>query len=189
MLLALSLARAAVSCPSPLVSANVLDDDLAADGSAHVLAADEEVVCWWIVDEHDNTRLVHRWLLSERYPTRIEVLPDDRAVLVMSDLRLQVRHPGDKSYRNLDVYLPGPPALVLGHGRRDWLAVTVNRDEASALVLLVDIDRERFLASVALPRENLALSFVEDSDAVWVDGAHALALDESGISVRGQSPR
>ncbi len=189
MLSFLSLAHAAVSCPSPLVSANVLDDDVAADGSAYVLSADEEVVCWWIVDEHDDTRLVHRWLVSERYPTRIEVLHDDRAVLVMSDLRLQVRHPGDKAYRNLDVYLPGPPALVLGHGRRDWLAVTVNRDEASALVLLVDVDRERTLASVALPRENLALSFVEDSDAMWVDGAHALALDESGITVRGQSPR
>lgn len=189
MLFALSLSQAAVSCPSPLFEANVLDDDVAADGSAYVLAADEDVVCWWIVDESDNTRLVHRWLMSERYPTRVEVLPDDRAVLVMSDLRLQVRHPGDKSYRNLDLYLPGSPALVLGHGRRDWLAVTVNRDDSSALVLLVDIDRERTLASVALPRANLALSFAEGSDAVWVDGAHALALDETGISVRGQSPR
>lgn len=187
--LSLSVAHAAGSCPSPLVDANALDYDAAADGAAYVLAADEEVVCWWIVDEYHDTRLVHRWLVSDRYPTRIEALPDGRAVLVMSDLRLQVRHPGDKSYRNLDLYLPGMPALVLGHGRRDWLAVTVNRDEASALVMLVDIDRERTLASVALPRENLALSFADGSDAVWVDGAHALALDESGISVRGQSPR
>lgn len=184
-----SSALAGVACPAPDSEGMVVDDDLAPDGSAFVLAADDEVVCWWVVDDDDAARVAHRWLAAERHPLRVEALPDGRALFVMSDLRLQVRHPLDKTYRNLDVYLPGVPELVLAHGRRDWLAVTVPRDATTALVLLVDVDRERTLASVALPRDNLALSFAETGDAIWVDGAHPLALSESGISVRGQSPR
>ncbi len=182
-------ALAAVACPAPDAEAMVVDDDLAPDGSAFVLAADDEVVCWWVVDDQDSARVAHRWLTAERHPVRVEALPGGGAVFVMSDLRLQVRQPHDKTYRNLDVSLPGLPEMVLGHGRRDWLAVTVPRDAASTLVILVDIDRERTLASVALPSDNLSLSFAEGGDAVWVDGAHALALSESGITVRGQSPR
>ncbi|MSQ00648.1 MAG: hypothetical protein EXR71_02000 [Myxococcales bacterium] len=163
--------------------------DTAPDGAAYVLSGDDHAVCWWIVDDLGEARVVKRWTRSDRHAIRVEALADGRAFLVMSDLRVQVRNVDDDHYRNLDLTLPGTPIVVLAHARRDWVAVTIPRDDDTVLVQLLDLDRERILAGVALPARDLALSFVGDGEALWLDGAHALALTEGGLSVRGQSPR
>ncbi len=184
----LAFALAAPRCPSP-DPLTPLDTDTAPDGAEYVLAGDDQAVCWWIVDELGDARVAKRWLRSDRHAVRVEALADGRAFLLMSDLRVQVRNADDDHYRNLNITLPGPPSAVLAHARRDWVAVTIPRDDDTVLVQLIDLDRERVLAGVALPARDLALSFADAGEALWLDGAHALALTEGGLSVREQSPQ
>ncbi len=183
----LSFALAAPRCPSPDPLAP-LDTDTAPDGAEYVLAGNDHAVCWWIVGELGEARVAKRWTRSDRHAIRVEALADGRAFLLMNDLRVQIRNADDETYRNLDITLSGAPSAVLAHARRDWVAVTIPRDDDTVLVQLIDLDRERVLAGVALPARDLALSFVEGGEALWLDGAHALALTEGGLSVRGQSP-
>ncbi|GDX83422.1 hypothetical protein LBMAG42_52330 [Deltaproteobacteria bacterium] len=187
MLLLLSFAFAAARCPSPDPLAP-FDSDTAPDGAEYQLVEGAEVVCWWIVPDLGAARIAHRWSKSDRYPLRIESLADGRAFFVMNDLRVQLRNADDDRYRNLDLRVHGDPMLVLAHSRRDWVAVTSVRDDDTTLVELLDLDRERVLGSVALSPTDLAISFVEGDDVLWLDGAHALALTESGLRVREQSP-
>ena len=188
VLLLVTPALAAPRCPAPDPLAP-LDSDTAPDGAEYVLVADDKLVCWWVVDELGDARIAKRWTRADRPPLRIEALADGRAVLVMNDLRLQVRNVDDAHYRNLDVSVSGEPAVVLAHGTRDWVAITVPRDDEAVLVEVLDLDRERTLASVALPAKDLALSFYGDGAVLWLDGAHSLALTEGGLTVREQSPR
>lgn len=188
LLLAATLAWARPACPGP-DPLSPLDSDTAPDGSEYILVADREQVCWWVVDPSGNPRLAKRWTRSDRHPLRVEALADGRAALIMDDLRLQVRNVDDAHYRNLDLHVSGQPEVVLAHGQRDWLAVSVPRDADTVLVEVIDLDRERLLASVALPSKDLALSFHDGDQVLWLDGAHSLALTETGLSVRGQSPR
>ena len=187
-LLLASAFAASARCPAaePL---GALDSDEAPDGAEYDLVATDSVVCWWVVPPLGAPRVAHRWARGDRFPIRVESLADGRAALVMNDGRLQVRNPDDDHYRNLELTVPGEPDRVIAHPRRDWLAVTVPRDADTTLVLLLDVDRERVLASVALPSHHLALSFTETEDALWLDGAHALSLTEAGLRVREQSPR
>lgn len=187
LLLAAALA-ATPRCPAPEPLA-ALDTDTGPDDAEYQLVATPSVVCWWVIDSLGTPRIAHRWSRSDRHPVRIEALPDGRAALVMSDGRVQVRNVDDDRYRNLDVSVPGEPAVVIAHSRRDWLAITVPRDAESTLVMLLDLDRDRVLASVALPSHDLALSFIDSEDALWLDGGHALALTETGLSVRGPLPQ
>jgi hypothetical protein len=55
-------------------------------------------------------------------------------------------------------------------------------------VSVLDLDRERVIAAVALPEHDLALSFLSGDDVLWLDGAHALELTETGLQLRGRSP-
>ena len=183
----LSQAAAATRCPAPDPLAPS-DSDTAPDGAEYQLVEGPEVVCWWIVPDLGQARIAHRWSKADRYPLRIEALADGRAFFVMNDLRIQLRNADDDRYRNLDLRVHGDPVLVLAHGRRDGVAVTSVRDRDTALVELLDLDRERVLASVALSPNDLAISFVEGDDVLWLDGARALALTESGLRVREQSP-
>ena len=181
-------ALAAGPCPAPNEPETIiLDEDAAPDGAEFVLTEAPDSVCWWVVRTGQRAEVVHRWSLEARFPSRVEALPDGRAVFVMNDLRLQVRHPADKEYRNLELTLPGKPDVVLAHGHRDWLAVTIPVDAATARVLLIDVDRERALASIALSSDDLSLSFLQNNDALFLDGAHSLVLSESGFTSLGQS--
>ena len=182
-----TVAFAAVRCPSADPLAPV-DTDVAPDGAEYQLVATADVVCWWVVPEQGQPRVAHRWSTSDRYPIRLEALADGRAFFVMSDLRVQIRNPDDSHYRNLNLSVHGSPAVVLAHGRRDWVAITSVRDADTTLVELLDLDRERVLASVAISPRDLAIAFVAEEDVLWLDGAHALALTESGLSVRERSP-
>lgn len=193
MLLTLAFSAFAVvrtdNCPAPNRSGTtILDDDAAPDGAAYVLTEGEQYVCWWVIPESSDGVVAHRWSRQARFPTRVEALSDGRAVFVMDDLRLQIRHPDDREYRNLDLTLPGNPDVVLAHGRRDWLAVTVPVDHETNRALLVDIDREKVIASIALPSQALSVSFVVDHDVLYLDGAHSLVLSELGFTALRQSP-
>lgn len=193
MLLAFTItAFAAVqsdSCPAPHRSGTIiLDDDAAPDGAAYVLTEGNQYVCWWVIAEGGDGTIRHRWSRQARFPTRVEALSDGRAVFVMDDLRLQIRHPDDREYRNLALTLPGNPDVVLAHGRRDWLAVTVPVDSETNRALLIDIDREKVIASIALPSQALSVSFVNDQDVLYLDGAHSLVLSEMGFTALRQSP-
>jgi hypothetical protein len=165
----------------------ILDDDLTPSGAVYVLTEAAAFVCWWSVDDAGAATVEHRWSRDGRVPTRVEALPDGRAAFVMNDLRLQVRHPDDVEYRNVSLELPGKPDVVLGHGRRDWLAISVPVDNDTDRVLLVDVDRERVVASIALPSLALALSFLADRDVLYLDGEHSLVLSEEGFTSLGQS--
>jgi tricorn protease-like protein len=171
--------------PDPLAA---LDEDDAADGVTYQLVENDHVVCWLVVADLAPTRIVHRWSRKDRYPVRIEALPDGRAALVMNDLRLQVRNVDDERYRNLDLYAPAYPTHVVGHPTRDWLAVTTPAGPGTTRVSVLDLDRERVIAAVALPEHDLALSFLSGDDVLWLDGAHALELTETGLQLRGRSP-
>lgn len=188
LLLLAAFAWARPTCPGP-DPLSPLDSDTAPDGAEYVLVADREQVCWWVVDALGTPRLAKRWDRAGRHPLRVEALADGRAALIMDDLRVQVRNVDDAHYRNLDLHVSGEPEVVLAHGQRDWLAVSVARDADTVLVEVLDLDRERRLASVALPARDLAMSFHDGDQVLWLDGAHSLALTEAGLSVRGQSPR
>ncbi len=187
ILLLSSLTLAATRCPEPDPLAP-LDEDEAPDGTTYQLVADEKVVCWLVVADLAPTRVVHRWTLRDRHPLRIEALPDGRAALIMSDLRVQVRNVDDDRYRNLDLYVRALPDRLLGHPARDWLAVTFADGADTTVVSVLDLDRERVLASVALPAGELGLSFLAGDDVLWLDGTHSLALTESGLHLREGSP-
>lgn len=182
-------AAPAIECPAPdHPETTVLDDDAGPDGVAYVLTTGDDIVCWWGVPEFGDGKVLHRWTLDARSPTRVEALPDGRAVFVMGDLRLQVRHPDDREHRNLRLTLPGSPDVVLAHGRRDWLAITVPVDAETDRAMLVDVDREKIVASIALPSRALSLSFVVGHDVLYLDGAHGLVLTEFGFTALRQSP-
>ncbi len=188
LLLAAAAFAGSPRCPEP-DPLGAVDTDAAPDGTEYDLVADEKVVCWWAVDPLGTPRIVHRWSKSDRYPVRIEALADGRGALIMNDGRVQLRNQDDDGYRNLAVHVSGEPVVVLAHPRRDWIAVTVARDAETTLVELLDLDKDRQLASVALPSRDLSLSFEESQDALWIDGAHALSLSAAGLSVREQSRR
>lgn len=187
LLLLASLAFAASRCPNPDPLAP-LDADEAPDGSTYQLVTDGKVVCWLVVADLRPTRVVHRWTVRDRHPLRIEALPDGRAALVMNDLRLQVRNVDDDRYRNLDLYVRAVPERLIGHPGRDWLAVTIADGADTTVVSVLDLDRERVLASVAMPSAELGLSFTDGADVLWLDGAHALTLTENGLHLREESP-
>lgn len=182
-----SISLASPRCPQPDPLAP-LDQDDAPAGGTYQLVTDGKVVCWLVIDDLSPTRVVHRWSMKDRHPLRIEALPDGRAALIMSDLRVQVRNVDDDRYRNLDLYVRALPDRLLGHPARDWLAVTFPDGADTTVVSVLDLDRERVLASVALPAGELGLSFLAGDDVLWLDGTHSLALTESGLHLREGSP-
>ena len=185
LLVSLSLAAGRCPPPDPLAP---LDEDDAPGDLVYQLVANDKLVCWLVLSNLAAPRVVHRWSLADRHPLRIEALSDGRAALVMNDLRVQVRNVDDERYRNLDLDVRAVPDVLLGHPSRDWIAMTFVDGADTTVVSVLDLDRERVLASVAMPPRDLSLSFLAGDDVLWLDGTHSLALTEDGLHVRRQSP-
>lgn len=88
---------------------------LALDGSAHLLAADGERACWWIVDDAGDARRAGCWDGASETIRLLAALPGDRVLVARREARgegwrIGVR--GEDGERALARRLPGPPERV-----------------------------------------------------------------------------
>ncbi|MFN7142763.1 MAG: hypothetical protein ACK4YP_03235, partial [Myxococcota bacterium] len=149
MVALLALAAHAAPCPPPDASTATV----ASDGSAHVLAADASVACWWIVDDGGDARVAARWDPTRRAPVALVAVPDGRAAVVLVEpgrVRLGVRAEGGGERRLLD--LPGVPDRLLAHPSRPVVALVWS---ASAdRVWVVDLDTGTLSATTVAAGEG-----------------------------------
>jgi hypothetical protein len=175
----LSLAAFAAPCPSGPV--HPLDLDIGPDGSANLLVPEATETCWWVVDDGGDAMLTDRWPAGGRRPVAIEALADGRVALLMDDGRITVRD-REGAARTLLSTRDRPPEVVLAHPDLPLLALQFDRGGDTARVWLVDADDGRVLASVAVPRAGLGLSFRPSEVGVRLEGSSHLLVVPGGTA-------
>lgn len=163
MVAVLALAAHAAPCPAP----DAADATVAADGAAHILAADDAVACWWIVDDGGDARVAARWDPARRAPVALVAVADGRAAVVLVEpgrVRLGVRAEGGGERRLLD--LPGVPDRMIAHPTRGVVALVWRG--AADLVWVVDLDTGALSATTVAAGEGARLRF--DDGAVATAG-------------------
>ncbi|MES2640584.1 MAG: hypothetical protein V4850_13910 [Myxococcota bacterium] len=115
-------------CPPPTLPPAPGFTTVTPDGAAHILARDEEVACWWVVDDAGDGRVAARWDRSRRDPLGVTTLADGRAVVVLLEpgARVLVRtEAGDDARWAIDPawladLLASRPLALGGTTTRGW---------------------------------------------------------------------